>query len=82
VLGIVAIASGSLDILTFILLLSCAAVILALARVQGHRLNRRMKAAQDNLRRARLSRQRRRMPPRSPPPVQAAGRQQAPPRSR
>ena len=63
-LGIAAIASGRPDPLTFILLLSCAAVILALARVQGRRLSRHMKAAQDNLRRAHLVRQQRhRTPP-------------------
>lgn len=53
-LGIAAIASDRPDPLTFILLLSCAAVMLALARVQGRRLSRHMKAAQDNLRRAHL----------------------------
>jgi hypothetical protein len=82
-LGIVAVASGSLDLLTFILLLSCAAVILALTRVQARRLSRHMKAAQDNLRRARLSRQQRpRTPPGPSPPVQAASRPEAPPRPR
>jgi heme A synthase len=79
-LGIVAIASGRPDPLTFILLLSCAAVILALTRVQARRLSRHMKAAQGNLRRARLSRQQRRLnPPGSPPPARAAGRPEARP---
>ena len=36
--SIVAVVSGSPDLLAFILLLSCAAVILALARVQARRL--------------------------------------------
>jgi len=78
-LGIVAVASGSLDPLTFILLLSCAAVILALARVQARRLNRHMTTAQDNLRRARMSRQQLRLnsPGSPPPPVQAESRPEA-----
>jgi hypothetical protein len=54
-----AVAWGSLDVLTFILLLSCTVVILILVRVQGRRLSRHLKAAQDNLRRVRLSRQQR-----------------------
>ena len=79
-LSIAAVVSGSPDLLAFILLLSCTAVILALARAQARRLSRHMKAAQDNLRRARLNRQqRRRTPPGSPPPAQAAGRPQARP---
>ena len=77
-LAIVTIASGNPDLLTFILLLICAAVLLALTRVQARRLSRHMKAAQDNLRRARLTRQqRRRTAPGSSPPVQAAGRPEA-----
>jgi len=78
--SIAAVASGSPDLLAFILLLSCAAVILAMARAQARRLSRHMKAAQDNLRRAGLNRQRRRRtPPGSPPPAQAADRPQARP---
>jgi len=78
--SIAAVVSGSPDLLAFILLLSCTAVILALARAQARRLSRHMKTAQDNLRRARLNRQqRRRTPPGSPPPAQAAGRPQARP---
>jgi heme A synthase len=74
-LSVVAVVSGSPDLLAFILLLSCAAVILALTRAQARRLSRHMKAAQDSLRRARLNRQQRRLtPPGSPPPAQAAGR--------
>jgi len=79
-LSIAAVVSGSPDLLAFILLLGCTAVILAMARAQARRLSRHMKAAQDNLRRARLNRQqRRRTPPGSPPPAQAAGRPQARP---
>ena len=79
-LSVVAVVSGSPDLLAFILLLSCTAVILALARAQARRLSRHMKAAQANLRRARLNRQqRRRTPPGSPPPAQAADRPQARP---
>ena len=66
-LGIAAIASGRPDPLTFILLLGCAAVMLALARVQGRRLSRHMKAAQDNLRRAQLIRQQQQQRCRTPP---------------
>jgi hypothetical protein len=75
-LSIVAIASGSPDLLTFILLLSCAAVILALTRVQARRLGRHIKAAQDNLRRARLARGQRRL---TPPGFHAEGRARARP---
>ena len=77
-LGVVAVASGSLDLLTFILLLSCAAVMLALVRVQARRLSRHLMAAQDNLCRARMSRQQRRPDSAgSPPPVQPEGRPKA-----
>jgi len=82
-LGIVAIVAGRPDLLALMLLLSCAAVILMLARVQDRRLRRHMKAAQDHLRRARLKlRQRRRTPPGSSPPAQGGGRPEARSRSR
>lgn len=81
VLSIVVIASGSPDLLTFILLLSCAAVIVALARVQARRLSLYLKAAQDNLRRVRMIRQQRRLTaPGSLPPAQAEDWPEARPR--
>lgn len=74
-LGIMAIVSGSPDPLALILLLGCVVAVLALIHAQARRLSRRMKAAQDNLRRARLNwQQRRRAQPGSP---SATGRPEA-----
>ena len=71
-LGIVAIASDNPDLPTFILLLSCTAVILALVRARAARLSQHMKTAQDNLRHARMTRQQRRLTASgSLPPAQA-----------
>jgi hypothetical protein len=70
-LSIAAVVSGSPDPLTLILLFSCVIAVLALTHAQGRRLTRRMKAAQDNLRRARLNWQQRRLAPPGSPPAAA-----------
>jgi hypothetical protein len=74
-LSIMTIVSGSPDHLALILLFSCVVAVLVLVHAQGRRLSRRMRAAQDNLRHARLTwQQRRPAPPGSP---SATGRPEA-----
>jgi CDP-diglyceride synthetase len=75
-LGIVTIVSGSPDPLTLILLMSCVIAVLAFTYVQGRRLGRRLKAAQDKLRHARLNWQQRRSAPLESP--MAMGRPEDP----
>jgi ABC-type nitrate/sulfonate/bicarbonate transport system permease component len=77
-LSIVTAASGSPDPLVLILLLGCVITVLLLARAQARRLSRHMQAVHDNLRRARLNRQRRLAPrvstPASPVPASPEAR--------